>query len=58
MQKYDKEQAINVQGRYIAIENVNEEFSYSGTFEPNKETKNKCRITGKINTILVDVEAL
>lgn len=53
--QYDKEQAINVQADTLQIENVNAEFSYSGTFEPNKETKISAEIQGKINEILVDV---
>jgi RND family efflux transporter MFP subunit len=52
--QYDKEQAINVQMDTLQLENVNEEFSYSGTFEPNKETKISAELQGKINTILVD----
>ncbi|MBI2275045.1 MAG: efflux RND transporter periplasmic adaptor subunit [Bacteroidetes bacterium] len=52
--QYDKEQAINVQADTLQIENVNAEYSYSGTFEPNKETKISAEIQGKINTILVD----
>ncbi len=53
--QYDKEQAINVQVETLQLENVNAEFSYSGTFEPNKETKISAELQGKINTILVDV---
>ncbi len=53
--QYDKEQAINVQADTLQIENVNAEFSYSGTFEPNKETKISAEIQGKINEVLVDV---
>lgn len=53
--QYDKEQAINVQADTLEIENLNTEFSYSGTFEPNKETKISAEIQGKINDILVDV---
>lgn len=53
--QYDKEQAINVQADTLQIENVNAEFSYSGTFEPNKETKISAELQGKINEILVDV---
>ncbi len=34
---------------------MNAEFSYSGTFEPNKETKISAEIQGKINEVLVDV---
>jgi RND family efflux transporter MFP subunit len=53
--QYDKEQAINVQADTLQIENVNAEFSYSGTFEPNKETKISAELQGKINAVLVDV---
>ena len=52
--QYDKKQAINVQVDTLQLENVNAEFSYSGTFEPNKETKISAELQGKINTILVD----
>jgi RND family efflux transporter MFP subunit len=52
--QYDKEQVINVQADKLQIENVNAEFSYSGTFEPNKETKISAEIQGKINEVLVD----
>ena len=52
--QYDKEQSINVQVDTLQLENVNAEFSYSGTFEPNKETKISAELQGKINTILVD----
>ena len=51
---YDKKQAINVQVDTMQLENVNAKFSYSGTFEPNKETKISAELQGKINTILVD----
>jgi RND family efflux transporter MFP subunit len=53
--QYDKEQAINVQADTLQIENVNAEFSYSGTFEPHKETKLSAEIQGKINEVLVDI---
>jgi RND family efflux transporter MFP subunit len=53
--QYDKEQAINVQVDTLQLENVNAEFSYSGTFEPNKESKISAELQGKINAILVDV---
>lgn len=52
--QYDKEQAINVQVDTLQLENVNAEFSYSGTFEPNKETKISAELQGKINAVLVD----
>lgn len=53
--QYNKEQAINVQADTLQFENLNAEFSYSGTFEPNKETKISAEIQGKINEVLVDV---
>ncbi|MBK7095508.1 MAG: efflux RND transporter periplasmic adaptor subunit [Saprospiraceae bacterium] len=53
--QYDKEQAINVQADTLQIENMNAEFSYAGTFEPNKETKISAELQGKINAVLVDV---
>ena len=56
--QYDKEQAINVQVDTLQIENVNAEFYYSGTFEPNKETKISAELQGKINTILVDAGSI
>lgn len=52
--QYDKEQAIYIQTDTLQLENVNAEFSYSGTFEPNKETKISAELQGKINIILVD----
>lgn len=56
--QHDKEQAINVQVDTMQLENVNAEFSYSGTFEPNKETKISAELQGKINTILVDAGSI
>lgn len=53
--EYDKEQAVNVQADTLHVENVNAKYSYSGTFEPYKETKISAELQGKINTLLVDV---
>ncbi len=53
--QYDKNQAINVQVDTIKSELIGAEFAYSGTFEPNKETKLSAEIQGKINDVLVDV---
>ena len=55
--QYDKEQAIHVQADTLQNEYVNAEFSYSGTFEPNKETKISAELQGKINIIFVDAGA-
>lgn len=53
--QYDKEQAINVQVDTVKSGLIGTEFSYSGTFEPNKESKLSAEIQGKINDVLVDV---
>jgi RND family efflux transporter MFP subunit len=53
--QYDKEQAITIQADTLQLESVDAEFSYSGTFEPNKETKISAEIQGKINEVLVDI---
>ncbi len=52
---YDKEQAINVQTITLKFESVNNDISYTGTFESNKETKVSAEIQGKINSVLVDL---
>jgi RND family efflux transporter MFP subunit len=52
---YNKEEAINVQVITLKSESVNNDISYPGTFEPNKETKVSADIQGKINSVLVDV---
>ena len=52
---YNKEEAINVQAITLKLESVNNDISYPGTFEPNKETKVSADIQGKINSVLVDV---
>ena len=52
---YNKEQAINVQADTIKLKSLENEYSYTGTFEPNKETKISAEIQGKINSISVDV---
>ena len=53
--QYDKEQAINVQAIKLKLESVKNDISYTGTFEPNKETRISADIQGKINSVLVDV---
>lgn len=53
--QYDKKQAISVLADTVEDENVNAEFSYPGTFEPEKETKISAEVQGKINKVFVDV---
>ena len=52
--QYDKEQAINVQTQVVKLENIDAKLSYSGIFEPNRETKISAETQGKINQIAVD----
>jgi len=51
---FNKEQAINVQAITLKSENIKNDLSYTGTFEPNKETKVSADIQGKILKVLVD----
>ena len=52
---FNKEQSINVQAMTLQPENLNNDISYTGTFEPNKETKISADIQGKILSVLVDL---
>lgn len=56
--QYDKEQAIPVLIDTIALTDISAEDSYTGTFEPNKESKLSAETQGKINKILVDVGSI
>lgn len=51
---YNKEEAVNVQADTLHLEEFDVDYSFSGTFEPNKETKLSAEIQGKINAVLVD----
>lgn len=51
---FNKEQAINVQAITLKTENIKNDLSYTGTFEPNKETKVSADIQGKIMKVFVD----
>lgn len=52
--EYRKDQAIHVQADTIQLENIASELSFSGIFEPYKESKISTEIQGKINNVLVD----
>ena len=56
--QYDKEQAINVQANTLKLESVKNDLFYTGTFEPNKETRISSDIQGKINSVLVEAGSL
>lgn len=51
---YDKEEAVNVEAVTIKPKAMANEKTYSGSFEPNKETKISADIQGKIIAVLVD----
>jgi RND family efflux transporter MFP subunit len=52
--QYDKEQAINVKAQTLKPESFENDISYTGTFEPNKETRISADIQGMINSVLVE----
>jgi len=56
--QYNKEVAINVQAITLKPESVNNDISYPGTFESNKETRVSADIQGKINLVLVDIGSI
>ncbi len=53
--QYDKGKPITVCVDTVHIQDINDAGSYTGAFEPNKETKISADIQGKINAVLVDV---
>ena len=53
--QYDKEKPISVSVDTIRLHNFVDADNYTGTFEPNKETKISADIQGKINAVLVDM---
>jgi len=52
--QYNKEEAVNVKADTLHLQDADVDYSFSGTFEPNKETKLSAESQGKINAILVD----
>jgi len=52
--RYNKNQPIPVQSDTLKLEIIGNNLFYTGTFEPNKETKISADIQGKINSVLVD----
>jgi membrane fusion protein, multidrug efflux system len=52
--QYDKNKPIEVQTKIAALSNVEGESIFTGTFEPNRETKLSAEVQGKINSIFVD----
>jgi RND family efflux transporter MFP subunit len=52
--QYDKNTPIEVQTKIAVKSNVERELSYTGTFEPNRETKLSAEVQGKINSVFVN----
>lgn len=52
--QYNKELPIHVQADTLKLESVVNTNFYTGTYEPNKESKISADIQGKINTVFVD----
>lgn len=52
---YNSEAAINVQADTLMLQNIDNYFTFTGTFEACKETKISAELQGKINTVYVDV---
>lgn len=55
---YDKEQAINVQADTLKLAFAEAANFFTGTFEPNKESKLSAETQGKVNAIYVDAGSL
>jgi RND family efflux transporter MFP subunit len=53
--QYDKEKPISIQSVTVKLENMDIKQSFTGTFEPWKETKISADVQGKVNAVLVDL---
>lgn len=56
--QYEKEQAIHVETEIITLQNMGNGISFSGTFEPNRESKLSAEQQGKINAFYVDLGSI
>ncbi len=53
--QYNKEQPIHVATERVYEQNIGNVFSFTGSFEPNRESKLSAEVQGKINEIYVDL---
>jgi RND family efflux transporter MFP subunit len=53
--QYDKEKPVSVQVMPVRLGRAEYEHTYSGTFEPNKESKISAEMQGKVTAVLVDL---
>ncbi|WP_299704144.1 efflux RND transporter periplasmic adaptor subunit [uncultured Pontibacter sp.] len=51
---YDKEQPIPVQVDTLVLQKTAAAYAFTGTFEPNRETKLSAEVQGKVDAILVE----
>lgn len=52
--QYDKTQPINVNTETVKLQAIGNDFTFTGTFEPNRESKLSAEQQGKINAIYAD----
>lgn len=51
---YDREQPVKVTALQVTRSKIQPEYSFTGTFEPNRESKLSAEIQGKVNRALVE----
>lgn len=52
--QFDKKAAIKVATQKVVITALDGQLAYTGTFEPNRESKLSAEVQGKINSVFVD----
>lgn len=53
--QYDREKPVSVQVINVNTGNTGNEYTYTGTFEPNRESKLSADIQGKVTNVMVDM---
>lgn len=56
--QFNKDQAINVKTDTVWLESISAGYFYTGTFEPNKETRLSAEVQGKINAMYADAGSI
>ena len=51
---YNKDKAVKVQADTLKLQEAEANYRFTGTFEPNRETKISAEVQGKINKVYVD----
>jgi RND family efflux transporter MFP subunit len=52
--QFDKKTPISIQVDTLKLELEDAEYTYTGIYEPNRETKISAEVQGKVNTVLVE----